>query len=142
MRSLLVIAMLAVGFVANAETYNVEVQFSTNVADHVSVQINKSGQAAKEFDEKIEFEGKEIGLGTQLIVSKFSPTENDEIELKLSAIKRSLSRWDQLPDGSKTPFFSVRSINDTTLSVVCGKWVVMDGINGKNQIRIRITKNK
>ncbi len=135
-------AMLLVGFLAHAETYLVEFQFSTNTTDSVSVKMNGNQQARKEFENMIEFDGKEIGLGTQLIVSKCVPKETSEIDLEFSTTKRSVSEWKKLSDGSQMPFFKVQKLNDMKVSVVCGEWIDLGKLPGQEPMRIRITKEK
>lgn len=134
--------MLLVGFAVNADTYIIELQFSTNTTDLVSVQINENHQARKEFEEKLEFESKEIGLGTQLIVSKCILKENSEIDLEFSATKRSVSEWKKLSNGNQMPFFKVQSLQDTKLTLACGKWIDLGKPPGQEQMRIRIIKEQ
>ncbi len=142
MKSVLFAAMLLAGFSARAETYLVEFQFSTNTADLVSVQMNGNQQALKEFEDRISFEGKEIGLGAQLCVSKCMPKENSKFDLEFSATKRSVSEWKKLSDGSRIPFFKVQELKDTKISVACGEWIDLGRLPDQEPMRIRITKEK
>jgi len=133
------VALLA-GFIVNAETYIVEFQFSTNAADLVSVQIDANEQARKEFEDTLEFDGKEIGLGTQLVVSKCIPKGNNKIDLEFSATKRLVSKWQKLADGNQTPFFKLRKLEDNNISVACGEWLDLGNLPNQEQLRIRVTK--
>jgi hypothetical protein len=62
MKRIIFAAMLFFGFGVSAETYVVEVQFSSNTNDAVSTLISVNGQGRKEFDATLNVDGKEIGL--------------------------------------------------------------------------------
>ena len=142
MKSIIIVSLLLTAFVASAETRLVELQFSTNSNDIVSAQIDDSGSSNKEFEQSIDFDGEKIGIGSQLIISKFTPKDDGEIYIEFSACKRSVSEWKKLSDGSQVPFFKVQELKDTKLSVAYGKWINLGKLPNQEPMRIRITKGK
>ena len=132
--------MLLTGFAVQADTYVFEVQFSTNTTDLVSVQVDENNQAHKKFEDSLKFEEKSIGLGSEIIVSKFIPKNSGEIELEFSATKRSVSEWKKLSDGTQMPYFNLQQLKDIKISVSDGEWIELGQLPGQAPVKIRIIK--
>ena len=140
MKSIIIVSLLFAAFFASAETHLVELQFSTNLNDIVSARIDDSGSSNKEFEQYIDFDGEKIGIGSRLIISKFTPKDDGEINIEFSACQRSVSEWKKLSNGTLMPFFKVLELKDTKLSVAYGKWINLGKLPNQETMRIRITK--
>ena len=132
--------MLVAGFAVHADTYLFEVQFSTNPDDLASIQVEDNKQAHKNFEDSVRFKEKDIGIGTEVIVSKCIPKNSGEIDLIFSTTKRFVSEWKNLSDGSQMPYFKLQELKDMKISISDGMWIEMGKLPGQDPIKIRITK--
>jgi len=138
MKMFLVSLLLLTNLTMAAESYFFDVQFSSNTADSVSVEIDASGKGLKAFEGELTSDfGETTKTGTFLEVSQFSIENNGDAVLKFIVKKRIFSHWQVLDDGRKNPIFESVKI-DMQVDLKLHEWTSLGAIPGKEQVKVRL----
>jgi hypothetical protein len=122
----LVCGLLATSAFTEETNLMVDVRFSTNAAEFVSVPIGPKGTGLKDFDKRIPVEGmQDIGTGTYVNVKDFTDNENGTFSFALDARDVRVRSWQTITTGGTSQKFPVLAVKEvlTRLEALPGVWV-------------------
>lgn len=156
MRAIIIGAAILLAAVSVNAQFVVDVQFSTNKGDMVSVPIKPNGTGVKDYDKNLEqpktfdhdgkpAEPEQIGIGTYVVVTNLTQTEDGIINVGVVAEKSTVISWQEVKVGDTTvkmPVLRSQRAQVAKLRVHRDAWVPLGGISGLEPILVRVRKGE